>query len=86
MAMVFLPIKPLFRSLNTWILHALFQVLKIIVFILKITVQVKETILILFFADTGQSERKSGGNIHLAVIQFIEFSINEKILDISLLH
>jgi len=32
---------------------------------MKITLQVKETILILFFADTGQSERKSEGTCNI---------------------
>lgn len=42
--------------------------------------QVNETILILFFADTGQSERKPEGNIQFAVTKFIEFPIAEMIL------
>lgn len=44
------------------------------------TAQVNETILILFFADTGQSERKPEGNIQFAVTKFIEFPIAEMIL------
>ena len=44
---------------------------------MKITVQVKETFFIRFFADTGQSERKSEGNIQFAVTQFIEFPVDE---------
>lgn len=53
---------------------------------MTITVQVKETILFLFFADTGQSERKSEGTIQFSVTQFIEFPIDEIILNILLLH
>lgn len=53
---------------------------------MKITVQIKETILIFFFADTGQSERKSEGTIQFWVTQYIEFPIDEIILSISLLH
>ena len=47
---------------------------------MRITVQAKETIFILFFADTGQSERKSEGNIQFAVTQFLEFPVDEIIL------
>lgn len=79
--------KCLFCGSNLWTeTHIPFQVMRAVLFILKITVQVTETISIIFFADTGQSERKSEGNIHVAVTQFIEFSMNEKLLDISLLH
>jgi len=53
---------------------------------MKIALQIKETILFLFFADTGQSERKSKGTIQFWVTQFIEFPIDEIVLNILLLH
>ena len=65
--MVFLSITFSFRSSNISISHFLFHVLKAVVFIMEITVQVKETFFIRFFADTGQSERKSEGNNQFVV-------------------